>query len=240
MPMKDYLYHGQAYGVDAQITNPGPFKLDGHGKCALPDGKAGRYTGSHPGFSMPSGLSHGACATEVHAMPEDKDGFFRTEIRSTIENLRVDGKTVLSVDRVVFGMVTVYRRDWYDRPGPHAKRTRVLPLDCSFTNFTLSGTALAAPLPAPFYYSADQREAYLTADEPDSAMDAEVRQAIVDSPSRCIYMRHFGRIFFGEWILLPNQTWQPIHQIAMLRMAFSTPPSGSGTGGGGQGGGTGG
>src|SRR5580658_719702 len=240
MPMKEFLYHGQAFGVDADITNPGPYKLDGHGKCALVDGKPGNPKGTHPGFTMPSGLSHGACTTEVNAMPEDKDGFFRTEVRATIENLKVDGKSVFSVDRIVAGMVSVYRRHWYDRLGPHGRRTRVLPLDCSLVNLTIDGTALAAPLPAPFHYSAVQREAYLTADEPDPKIDAEVRQAVIDSPTRCIYMRHFGRIFFGEWILLPGQNWQPVHQIAMLRFAFSSPPSGGGTGGGTQGGGTGG
>ncbi|HXM43916.1 MAG TPA: hypothetical protein VN924_21965 [Bryobacteraceae bacterium] len=240
MPMKDYFYHGQAFGVDADITNPGPYKLDGHAKCALPDGKAGHYTGSHPGFTMPSGLSHGACATEVDAKPEDKNGFFRTEVRATVENLRVDGKSVLTVDRIVLGMVTVYRRGWYDRPGPHARRTRVLPLDCSFVNLTLNGTPLPAPLPPPFHYSADQREAYLAGDDPDPKIDAEVRQAIIGSPSRCIYLRHFGRIFFGEWTIVPGENWHSVHQIAMLRFAFSSPPSGGGTGGGTQGGGTGG
>jgi hypothetical protein len=120
--MKEYLYHGQAFGVDADITDPGPYKLDGHGKCALPDGKAGHPTGSHQGFTMSGGLSHGACATEVNAMAEDPQGFFRTEIRATVENLKVEGKSLLSVDRIVFGMVTVYRRDWYDRPGLHARR----------------------------------------------------------------------------------------------------------------------
>jgi hypothetical protein len=240
MPMKQYIYHGQAFGVDADISNPGPYKLDGHGKCALADGKPGNPKGTHPGFTMPSGLSHGACTTEVNAMPEDTDGFFRTEIHSTVENLRVDGKSVLSVDRIVFGMVSVYRRHWYDQTGFHGRRTRVLPMDCSFVNLILNGTALPAPLPAPFQYSKDQRETYLHADTPDPKIDAEVRQAIIDSPSRCIYLRHFGRIFFGEWTLVPNEYWHPVHQIAMLRFAFSSPPSGGGTGGGGQGGGTGG
>jgi hypothetical protein len=240
VPMKDYVYHGLVFGVDAYISDPGPQKLDGHGKCGLPDGKAGRHSGRHPGFTMDGGLSHGPCVTEVHAMVEDDKGFFRTEIRATVDNLRVDGKSVLSVDRINFGMVTVYRRDWYDRPGPHARRTRVLPMDCSLVNLTLNGAPLALPLPAPFNYSADQREAYLAADNPDPAVDAEVRQAIVDSPTRSIYIPNFGRIYFGEWTLLPNPTWHPIHQMAMLRFAFSSPPSGSGTGGGGQGDGTGG
>jgi hypothetical protein len=240
MPMTQYIYHGQAFGVDADISDPGPYKLDGHGKCALKDGKAGHTTGSHQGFTMSGGLSHGACATEVNAMPEDAKGFFRTEIRSTVENLKVEGKSLLSVDRIVFGMVTVYRRDWYDRPSLHARRTRVLPLDSSLVNLTLNGAPLAAPLPAPFHYSADRREAYLAADEPDPKIDAEVRQAIIDSPSRCIYIPNFGRIFYGEWTLLPSENWHPVHQILMLRMAFSSPPSGGGSGGGGQGDGTGG
>jgi hypothetical protein len=221
--------------VDANITDPGPYRLDGHGKCALPDGKAGHPTGNHSGFTMPGGLSHGACATEVNAMREDAQGFFRTEIRAAVENLRVDGKSILTVDRIVLGMVTVYRRDWYDQPGPHARRTRVLPLDCSFVNLTLNGAPLTAELPAPFHYPADRREAYLAADKPDPGIDAEVRQAIIDSPSRCVYIPNFGRIFFGEWTLLPNENWHPVHQIAMLRMAFSSPPSGGGTGGNGQG-----
>lgn len=238
--MTEYLYHGQAFGVDANITDPGPDKFDGHGSCALPDGKPGHPTGNHAGHQMPGALSHGACATEVNAMPEDTNGFFRTEIRSTIDNFNVEGKSILNVDRIIFGMVTVYRRQWYDRPGPHGKRTRVLPLECSLVNLTLNGKPLPAPLPAPFLYSAAQREAYLTADEPDPTIDAEVRQTIIGSPLRSIYIANFGRIFYGEWTLIPNELWHPVHQIRMLRMAFSSPPSGDGSGGGGQGDGTGG
>jgi len=238
--MNDYMYHAEAYGVDADITDPGPYKLDGHGKCGLPDSKPGKCNGHHDGHTMKGGLSHGTCATEVHAMPEDKDGFFRTEIRSTIENLNVDGKSILHVNRIRFGMVTVFRRQWYDRGGSHDRRTRVLPLDCGFENLTLNGSPLDLKLPAPFHYSTDRRESYLAADEPDPQVDGEVRQAITDSISRSIFIPNFGRIFFGEWTLLPNDKWHQVHQIFMLRFAFSSPPAGSGTGGGGQGDGTGG
>lgn len=240
MPMKKYRYHGLAFGVDANITDPGPYRLDCHGKCALPDGKAGRHAGEHSGFTMPGGLSHGPCITSVHAMPEDQQGFFRTEIRATVDNLRVDGGAVLSIDHINLGMVTMYRRDWFDQPGPHARRTRVLPMDCSLVNLTIDGQPLDLKLPPPFHYSEDRRENYLRGDVPDDVVDAEVRQAIIDSPSRSIHVPNLGRIFFGEWTLIPNEIWHPVHQISMLRMAFGTPPSGGGTGGNGQGDGYGG
>ena len=240
MPMKDYLYHGHAFGVDADITDPGPHRLNGHARCALPDGKAGKYDGQHEGFQMPGGLSHGRCVTSVYAKDEDKEGYFRTEIRSTVDNLTVDGKHRLSVDRIELGMVSVYRRSWFDRPGFHGRRTRVLPIGCRIVNPTLDGKPFRIELPAPFHYSADRRETYLADDDPDAAIDAEIRQAILESPSRVTYVPNFGRIFFGEWTLVPAPNLQPVHQISMLRMAFSSPPSGSGTGGNGQGGGSGG
>ncbi len=239
MPMKDYVYHGKAYGVDADITDPGPYKILGHGQCELPDGKPGSLTGSHAGYSMEGGLSHGPCATSVIALPE-KDGCFRTEVRSVVHNLTVDGKHSLSIERIEFGMVSVYKRAWFDRPGWHGRRTRVLPMDCSFVNATLDGEPLALPLPEPFLYSADQRESYLAADEPDEKIDSAVRDAIVNSPTRHRVIPNFGRIFFCEWTLFPNQLWHPVHKIQMLRMAFSSPPSGGGSGGGGEGDGTGG
>ena len=240
MPLKQYLYHGQASGVDANITEPGPYKLDGHGKCGVSNGQPGQHAGQHTGFTMTGGLSHGPCVTSVNAMPEDKDGFFRTEIRATVDNLRVDGKSVLSVDRISLGLVCVYSRHWFDRPGHHSRRTRVLPMDCSFQNLTLNGAPLDAKLPAPFHYSVDRRESYLKADEPDPTILTEVREAILSSPSRVIFVPNFGRIFFGEWTLIPGVNLHSVHQISMLRMAFSSPPSGDGTGGNGQGGGTGG
>ncbi len=237
MPMKKYLYHGQAFGVDADITDPGPYKLDHHAKCALTDGQPGNPTGSHTGFDMPGGLSHGACSTSIQADPIDDQGFIRTVVRSTVENLTVDGLSKLKIDSVNLGIISVYRKKWFDMPVPHAKRTRVLPLECSLVNPTLNGEPLDLTLPAPFHYSEEQRKAYLEADVPDPRIDAEVRQTIIDSPNRSIYIPHFGRIFFGEWTLLPNETWNPIHQIHMVRMVFSTPPAGGGAGGGGQGGG---
>src|SRR5580704_5989111 len=213
MPMKEYRYHGQAFGVDADITDPGPYKLPQHGKCGLTDGKPGQPNGQHDGYTMPGGLSHGPCVTSVNAMPEDKDGFFRSEVRATVDNLRVEGKSLLSVDRITVGLISVFRRQWFDRPGHHARRTRVLPLDCSLVNLTLDGDPLEAPLPAPFNYSVDQREGYLTADEPDATVEVDIRQAIIDTPLRTIYIRNFGRIFFGEWTLIPGENFQPVHQI---------------------------
>jgi hypothetical protein len=232
-----YKYHGLAWGVDADITDPGPYRLNRHGKSQLPDQNPGQYKGKHAGHEMAGGLSHGPCTTEVHAMPEDSKGFFRTEITATLQNLVVDGKVKFSVDRVTLGIVSVYRRRWYDRKTPHARRTRVLPFECKLQNALIDGKPLKLVLPRPFHYSEEQREDYLTKDTPNPKMDAEVRAAIASSPSRSIYVPNFGRIFYGEWTLLPGATWNTIHQIAMVRMAFGSPPSGGGTGPGGQGGG---
>jgi len=241
MPMpRPFKYHGLAWGVDADITDPGPYRLDRHGKAELPNQNAGKISGSHPGYTTTDAISHGPCSTLVNAMAEDSNGFFRTEITATVDNLRVDGKVKLTVDRITLGIVTVYRRQWYDGNSHHARRTRVLPFACSLENAVIGGKALNAVLPPPFHYSDAQREEYLTADEPDRRMDAEVRAAITSSPSRFIYVPEFGRIFYGEWTLLPGDTWNPIHQIAMVRMAFGTPPSGGGTGSGGHGNGSGG
>jgi hypothetical protein len=47
-------------------------------------------------------------------------------------------------------------------------------------------------------------------------------------------VKNLGRIYFGEWTLLPNETWHPIHQIYMVRMALGSPQTGGSGGGGGQ------
>ena len=239
MPMESYLYHGQAFGFEADIWEPGPYKIDGHARCGLPDKKPGRYTGQQDAFEIPSVMSHGGCTSVVHAMDEDREGFFRTEISATLNDLRVEGDA-LTVDRIEFGMVTMYRRHWFDSGKRHARRVRVVPYGCRLVNLRVKGQAVQDLLPAPFHYSKDRCEEYLRADDPDSTVEAEIRKAITGSPSRCMYIKNFGRIFLGEWTLLPNEDWHPIHQISMLRMALGSPQSGNGTGTGGQGDGTGG
>jgi hypothetical protein len=141
-------------------------------------------------------------------------------------------------------LVSVYRRPWFDNGKEHGKRVRVLPYGCSIENLLVRGKPVEDYLPAPFHYSADRCESYLRGDEPDAAVDADIRAAITSSPSRFLYVPNFGRIFFGEWTLLPNEDWHPIHQVFMVRMALGSPQQGgTGTGGGqtdGSGGGGGG
>jgi len=239
MPMKEYLYHGQATGFAADIWEPGPHKIDGHARCGVPDKKAGHYKAQQAPFDIPGLLSHGGCTSEVIAHPEDHDGFFRTEIHATLNNLNVEGGA-LTADRITLGMVTVYRRQWFDNGKSHARRVRVVPYGCSIVNLLVKGAPHPDSLPAPFHYSKDRAEAYLRGDDPDSEVEAEIRKAITDSPSRFLYVKNFGRIFFGEWTLLPSEDWHPIHQISMVRMALGSPQSGGGTGGNGQGDGSGG
>ena len=238
MPMQKFLYHGQAYGFDATITEPGPYRLDHHGQCGLPDKNAGDVNGNHPGYSIPNLISHGVCTTSVKAMPEDGRGYCRTEIRATVENLDVEGG-VLTADSINLGIVTVYRRDWYDSGKPHSTRTRVLPFECSLVNLKVKGKTVNPNLPAPFHYSDKQRESYLTADTPDVSVDADIRQSIIESPTRFIHVPNFGRIFFGEWTLLPNDDWHShVHQISMVRLLLGSPQTGGGSGSGGSGGGS--
>jgi hypothetical protein len=238
MPFKDFLYHGQAVGFDADIWEPGPHKVE-HARCGVPDKKPGHYNAKQDPFEIPSVVSHGGCTTEVIAHPEDKDGFFRTEVHATLNNLNMEGG-VLTADQIKMGMVSVYRRKWWDNGKPYASRVRVLPYGCSIVNLKVKGEAVKDQLPAPFHYSTDRCETYLRGDDPDAKVEAELRKAITDSPTRFLYVKNFGRIFFGEWTLLPSDDWHPIHQIYMVRMALGSPQSGGGGGGGGQTNGTGG
>lgn len=239
MPMTEFLYHGQAIGFDADIWEPGPHKVD-HARCGVPDKKSGTYSAQQDPFEIPGVLSHAGCTSQVIAHPEDKDGFFRTEVRATLNGLNVEGG-VLTAGRITMGLVSVYRRHWFDSGKDHAKRVRVLPYQCSFENLQVKGASVKDYLPAPFHYSVDRCETYLRGDDPDATVDAEVRDAVVSSPSRLLYVKNFGRIYFGEWTLLPNENWHPIHQIYMLRLALGSPQTGGSGGPGGQGdGGTGG
>jgi len=233
MPMKEFLYHGQAYGFDADIWEPGTHKVN-HAYCGVPDKKAGTYTGQQPAFEIPGVLSHGGCTTQVIAHPEDGDGFFRTEVHATLNKLNVEGGA-LTADRITLGLVSVYRRDWFDNGKPHGKRVRVMPYACSIENLLVRGAPAKDLLPAPFHYSTDRCEAYLRGDDPDPAVETEIRNAITSSPSRFLYVPNFGRIFFGEWTLLPNDDWHPIHQVYMVRMALGSPQQGGSGGSGGQG-----
>ena len=237
MPMTEYLYHGQAVGFEADIWEPSPHKIDGHARCGVPDKKAGHHTAQQDPFEISGVLSHGGCTSEVTASPEDKENFFRTEVKATLNNFNVEGG-VLIADRITLGLVSVYRRHWFDNGKPHAKRVRVLPYGCSIEGLRVNGAAVKDYLPAPFHYSADRCETYLRGDDPDAAVDAEIRDAITSTPSRLLYVKNFGRIYFGEWILLPSADWHPIHQIYMVRLALGSPQTGGSGAGGGQGDGT--
>jgi hypothetical protein len=183
-------------------------------------------------------VSHGGCTSTVTAAEEDKDGFFRTEVQATLNNLNVED--VFTVDRITLGMVSVYRRHWFDNGKAHAKRVRVAPYGCSIVNAAMKGQPVKDYLPAPFHYSIDRCEAYLRADEPDPTVEAEIRTAIAGTPSRLLYVKNFGRIYFGEWMLLPTDDWHMIHQICMVSLRLGSPQSGNGGGPTGQNDGTGG
>ncbi len=233
MPMKEFQYHGQAVGFEADIWEPGPHKIDGHARCGVPDKKAGHYTAQQDPFEIAGVLSHGGCTSEVIASPEDKDGYFRTEVKATLNNLNVEGG-VLIADRITLGLVSMYRRQWFDNGKPHAKRVRVLPYGCSIEGLRVKGAPVKDYLPAPFHYSTDRCETYLRGEDPDAGVEGEIRDAITSTPARLLYVKNFGRIYFGEWTLLPSADWHPIHQIYMVRLALGSPQSGNGGGGGGQ------
>jgi hypothetical protein len=232
MPFKRFFYYGQAVGFEADIWEPGPYKFE-HAKCALPGHDPGNPKAHYGAFDIPDLIAHSGCSSEVNALPEDNEGFFRTEVRAIVNNLTIEGDG-LTVDQVVFGMVSMYRRQWWDSGKPYARRVRVVPYGCKLVNLKVKGAPAKDYLPAPFHYSVDQCETYLRADAPDHTMDAEIRKAITDTPSRLLYVKNFGRIYFGEWLLLPSKDWHPIHQIYMLRLALGSPGSGSGGAGGGQ------
>lgn len=233
MPFNDFLYHGQAVGFEADIWEPGPHKVDGHARCGIPDKKPGHFTSQQDAFEIPGLLSHGGCSSEVIAHPEDKDGYFRTEVKATLNNLNVEGGALVA-GQITLGMVSMYRRQWFDNGKAHATRVRVVPYGCSTVDLVVKGARYPDFLPAPFHYSTDRCETYLRGDDPDPTVDAEIRAAITSSPSRVLYVKGIGRIFVGEWTLLPNENWHPIHQIYMLRMALGSPQTGNGGGPGGQ------
>ena len=226
MPIKGFLYHGQAVAAQGQITRPVSDTITGHAPCALPDRQAGNPRATHPGYTIAGVLSYGACHSEVHAMQEDSDGFFRTEVHSTVENLEVLGEFPLRADRISMGLVSVYRRHWFDRPTPHADHARVLPIDCSLGNLLVNGSPANDRLPAPFHFSAAQREAYLHGDDPDPVTEAAIQAAMAASAARFVRIPNFGRIYFGEWGTAGTGVSQHIHQLTMLRLAMGSPVGG--------------
>ena len=226
MSIKGFLYHGQTVAAEGEITRPVSDTVEGHAHCRLPDRKAGTYKAQHAGYTITGILSYGACQSEINAMKEDSDGFFRTEIRSTIEDLKVTGEFPLSADCISIGLVSVYRRQWFERQTPYAGHARVLPIDCSLGNLSVEGRAANDWLPAPFHFSAAQREAYLRDDDPDPATEAAIQAAIDGSASRFVKIPNFGSIYFGEWSIAGSAASQHVHQMTMLRLAMGSPVGG--------------
>jgi hypothetical protein len=236
MPLGKFLYHGQAVGFQADIWEPGPHKVDGHARCGWHDTKSGTDTAEQGAFAISNLISHAGCNSTVQSKDPDGEGYYRTEVTSTLKGLNVENGA-LTVDEITLGLVSMYKADWFDSGTPHARRVRVVPYGCKIVNLRINGAPYPNFLPAPFQYSKDRCETYLRAANPDPGMEADICQAITDSPNRFIYVKNFGRIFLGEWTLLPGESWQPIHQITMLRMALGSPQTGGGSSGGGQNGG---
>ncbi|MFN7995093.1 MAG: hypothetical protein U0Q18_15910 [Bryobacteraceae bacterium] len=227
MPSKDFLYHGHAVAVRGEITRPIQHVVEGHARCGIPDRNPGHYTAEHPGHTIPEILTHGPCHTEVRALPEDEMGYFRTEVRGSLENLQVLGDFRLTADRITLGIVSVYRRHWSAHENPSVRRVRVLPIDCSLGNLSVNGRLANEWLPAPFHYSAAKREAYLMGDNPDPQVESEIQDAVGSSAARFIHIPNFGRIFFGEWGIGPQGASQDVHEISMLRLAMGSPVGGN-------------
>src|ERR1039458_2728321 len=164
MPMTEYLYHGQAVGFEADIWEPGPHKIDGHARCGVRDKKAGQYKAQQDPFEISGVLSHGGCSSEVIALPEDKEGFFRTEVRATLNNLKVEGDA-LTADRITLGLVSVYRRHWFDNGKPHARRGRGVTSAGGVGTLRVKGAPVKAFLPGPSPYPTARCEASLGGDD---------------------------------------------------------------------------
>jgi len=225
-----YVYHGTAHGLNGRIMKPSHIPMVNHGGCGGSNlqPSAQPHTVTHPAFSVPGVLSHGGCTCSVHAQPE-KGGIFRTEVQAEIKDLHLEGDVSFSAGRIKLGMVSVYNAKW----SPGDQRARVLPMECVFENVMMNGMPMFPSMPAPFNYSADQREAYLAGKDPDQRMDQQVRETIASSPSRSYYIPNFGRIYFCEWTVAPGDTWHLVHQISMVRLAMGSPIALDGTGGGG-------
>jgi hypothetical protein len=235
MPIKGFLYHGRAVAAGGRITRPVSHMIEGHAHCALENRQAGHPSSQHPGYAIAGILSYGACHSEIKAMEEDCDGFFCTEVRSTVENLKVVGEFPLSADRITMGLVSVYRREWFERQTPQAGYARVLPVDCSLGNLSVNGRAAKYWLPAPFHFGAAQREAYLRDDDPDPATEGAIQAAIAGSAARFVHIPNFGRIYFGEWSTGGTAASQHIHRLTMLRLAMGSPVGGQMSFGSGEG-----
>jgi len=238
MGMGKFLYHGQAVGFSADIWEPGPHTVPGHASCGVHGEQAGNDQKEEGDFEIPDLVKHSGCKSSVSAKEVDA-GHFRTEVKSSLYGLNVE-KGVLTADEITLGIVSVYRSTWWDNGRLDARRVRVVPYGCKIVNLRFHGVPVPNFLPAPFQYSKDRCDDYLENDKPDATVEAEIRDAITNSASRFMYVKNFGRIFLGEWTLLPGDNWRPTHQITMLRMALGSPQTGSGSGGSGQGGGGGG
>ena len=199
--------------------------IDGHAHCTWPNPKD-EPSAQHPGDAIKGILSYGACYSEVKTIKEDTRGFFRTEVRSTVENLKVEGDYPLSADRITTGLVTVYRRQWYEERNPPVSQTRVLPIDCTLGSLSVNGRPANTWLPAPFHYDQSKREDYLHAEQPDPAIEAEVQQAMAGSASRSVKVPNFGTIYFGEWVTAADAESQHVPQLTMLRLAMGSPVGG--------------
>jgi len=237
-----YTYHARAIGFDGKITEPEQVDISNHGLrewVDKTDPGSDPKNGNYDPFSGCSILKHGGGTTSVVAHPED-GGFFRTEITSDLLNLNVEDGA-FTVGKIHLGMVTMYKRGWYDSGQPWARRARVLPVGCTIENAKIMGVPvdISQVLPAPFFYSAAQCEDYFRTDQPDAKIENDIRATIAASNATYIRVKNFGRIYFGAWNVILGSNFQSVHRISMVRLALGSPGGGDGTGGGGEGNGTG-
>ena len=232
--MEKYLFNAKATAAHFTFLDSKP-PFGDEFTISLYSETPDRKSATFPGLSR-GGISFGPCTVTIDAS-DDGNGVYTTTVTTSVQNLNVKG--FVTVDLLEGGLVTQYRREWYDTR--REKVARVAPLPVKFQNLKVCGEDYSPilQLPEHFQYDATQRQRLL--DDPSTPNDPqEIAQAPtfprrvpaqncefeVSGDTRRIRIANFGIVSFADWKW--TDTGKSAHRLTLIGLDLRNPGGGGG------------
>lgn len=234
MPMEKYMFSAKATAAHFKFLDSKPafgdeFTISLYGD--KPDTKSATY----PGLSR-GGISFGPCTVKIEAK-DNGNGEYTTVVTTSIQNFNVKG--FVTADLLEGGLVTHYRREWYD--GPKQKTARITPLPAKFENLKVGGVDYSPilQLPEHFHHDDGRRQLYLNdvasnnnpvAIAPDPSYPRRIQgqncEVEVSADTRRIRIANFGIVYFADWKW--QDTGKSAQHLTLVGLDLRNPGGGGG------------
>jgi hypothetical protein len=208
--MQKYLFKGSAVALRGRVRKPYYQELGEHAAVSTYAGAAGLSQASSRGFALGTDFQYDAAHSEVST--HERDGVYRTSVRSTITNLRVLNGW-LTAEKIVCGLESVYLASMY----PQRLYSRILPADCRFEKLRVGERDLHPELPPAFHLTEQEREEFLLG----KVREEDEKKYYPGFFSPPFHDPEYGTLYFAEWSWVhPGE--RCAQHLTMLRMALGS------------------